>query len=172
MKKVLMMALALLISVAFVTTVFAQAKPEAKPAPAPAAAPAPEKAPAPAPEKKADKPAAEKAKPKAMKASGEVVKIDETEGVIVIKGKKGEEIYVIKDVKWKGYKNGKEVAAGDFVVVTAYDKDGKKVAKEVAKGKKPAAKKEAPKKEEAKPAPAPAPAPAAAPAPAPAPAKK
>ncbi len=45
MKKVLLVALVLLISVAFVSTVFAQAKPEAKPAEKPA--PAPEKAPAP-----------------------------------------------------------------------------------------------------------------------------
>ena len=46
MKKVLLVALVLLVSVAFVSTVFAQAKPETKPAEKPA--PAPEKAPAPA----------------------------------------------------------------------------------------------------------------------------
>ena len=60
MKKFFMLALALLISVAFVTSVFAQAKPEAKPADKPAAVAA-EKAPA--AEKaiqKAEKPATEK----------------------------------------------------------------------------------------------------------------
>jgi Na+-transporting methylmalonyl-CoA/oxaloacetate decarboxylase gamma subunit len=64
MKKVLMVVFVLLISVAFVSTVFAQAKPEAKPsekpAHAPEKAPAPEKAAAP---EKAEK-AAEAPKPK------------------------------------------------------------------------------------------------------------
>jgi len=54
MKKVLMVGLALLVSVAFVTAVFAQApaKPAEKPAAAPEKAPAPAPK-APAPEKKA-----------------------------------------------------------------------------------------------------------------------
>jgi len=60
MKKAFMLVLALLISVAFVTTVFAQPKTEAKPADKPAAV-APEKAPAgDKAVEKADKPAAEK----------------------------------------------------------------------------------------------------------------
>jgi hypothetical protein len=155
MKKALMIVCALFISAAFITGVFAQPKPADKPAAAPEkAAPAPEKA-------KADKPA----KAKAMKASGEVVKIDATEKVIVIKGKKGEEIYDIKDVKWKVYKGAEEVKAGDVVVVTYMDKDGKKAAAVVAKSKKAPAKKAVP---EAKPAPAPEKAPAAKPAEAPA----
>ena len=66
MKKVLMVGLALLVSVAFVTAVFAQApaKPAEKPAAAPEKAPAPAPK-APAPEKKAPaekKEAAPKAK--------------------------------------------------------------------------------------------------------------
>ena len=56
MKKFFMLALALLISVAFVTSVFAQAKPEAKPADKPPAVAA-EKAPAPEKAMKAEKPA-------------------------------------------------------------------------------------------------------------------
>jgi len=115
MKKVVMIGLTVLISVAFVTAVFAQA---------------------PAPEKKA----------KAQKFTGEVVKVDEA--VIVVKTKMGEETFEIKDAKWVGYKDGKEVKAGNVVDVTAVDMQGKKVAKSVAKGKKPAAEK----------APAPAPA--------------
>ena len=159
MKKVLMIALTVLISVAFVTTVFAQAPKAAAPD-----KPVAEKA-APV---KADKPA----KAKAMKAAGEVVKISEEEGIIVVKDKKGDDvIYDIKDVKWKVYKNAKEVKAGEVVVISYIDKDGKKVAKVVGKSKsvKKAAKKEAPKAD--KPA-APAPAATPAPAPAPAPAKK
>jgi len=172
MKKVFMVALAVLISAAFVTSVFAQA-PAAKPA-APAA-PAAEKpaAPAekaPAPEKKAEK---KEAAPKAKthQYTGVVVKVDES--VIVVKGKKGEAVYDIKDVKWVGYKDGKEVAAGDTVIVKGVDMDGKKVAKSVAKKgkaaeKKPAAEKKAPEKKEAPKADAPKAAPAPAPAPAPA----
>ena len=166
MKKVLMMALALLISVAFVTTVFAQAKPEAKPAPAPAAAP--EKAPAPAPEKKADKPEKKEA-PKAKSFKGEFVSMDAAAKTIVAKGEKGDMTFDVAGVKKMA-----EFKAGDKIMVSYMEKDGKMVAKKVVKqaAKKEAPKKEAPKKEEAKPAPAPAPAPAAAPAPAPAPAKK
>ncbi|MCX5815144.1 MAG: hypothetical protein NTX75_02730 [Proteobacteria bacterium] len=159
MKKALMFVLAIIISVAFVTTVFAQA---------PAAAP--------------DKPAAEKAAPvkadkpakaKAMKATGEVVKISEEEGIVVVKGKDGDVIYDIKDVKWKAYKNAKEVKAGEIVVISYIDKDGKKVAKVISKSVKKDKKAAAPKAED-KPAAASAPTPAAAPtpAPAPAPAKK
>jgi len=174
MKKVFMVVLAVLISTAFVTSVFAQA-PAAKPAAtdkpaaaAPAEKPAAPAEKAPAPEKKAEK--KEAAKPaKTHQYTGVVVKVDDS--VIVVKGKKGEAVYDIKDVKWVGYKDGKEVAAGDTVIVKGVEMDGKKVAKSVAKKdkkaaeKKPAAeKKEAPKAEPAKPAEKPA-------APAPAPAK-
>jgi hypothetical protein len=147
MKKALMLVLALVISVAFVTTVFAQAAKEAAPA-----------APATAPAKAPEKPATDKA-PKAKKAVGEVVKISEEEGIIVVKGKKGEDAYDIKDVKWKVYKNGKEVKAGEIVAVSYLDKDGKKVATVVAKV--PPKKKAAPAEKKAD-----APAPPAAPAPA------
>jgi hypothetical protein len=64
MKKVLMIALAVLISVAFVTTVFAQEKKAEKPA---AAAPAP--TPAKAPEKAKEE--AKKEAPKAQEFKGE-----------------------------------------------------------------------------------------------------
>jgi hypothetical protein len=151
MKKALMVALALLISVAFVTTVFAQAKPEAKPAPA-----ASEKAPAPAPEKKAEK--AEKKEPaaKAKTFKGEFVSADAAAKTIVAKGEKGDMTFDVAGVKKMA-----EFKAGDKIMVSYTEKDGKMVAKSVAASKaKKEAKKEAPKKEEAKPAPAPAPAPA------------
>ena len=123
MKKVLMVAFALLISVAFVTTVFAQAKPEAKPAPAPAAAP--EKAPA--PEKKAEK--AEK--PKAEKAKsfkGEFVSMDAAAKTIVAKGEKGDMTFDVAGVKKMA-----EFKAGDKIMVSYMEKDGKMVAKTVVK---------------------------------------
>jgi len=156
MKKVLMVVLAVLISVAFVTTVFAQAKPEAKQADKPATAP--EKAPA--PEKKADKPE-KKAAPKAKTFKGEFVSMDAAAKTIVAKDAKGEMTFDVA-----GVKKIAEFKAGDKVMVSYMEKDGKMVAKTVAKqaAKKEAAKKEEAKKEEPKPA--------ATPAPAPAPAKK
>jgi len=104
-----------------------------------------------------------------MKAKGEVVKISEEEGIIVVKGKDGDVAYDIKDVKWAVYKDAKEVKAGEVVVISYIDKDGKKVAKVVSKSVK-TVKKAAPKAEDKpaaatdKPAATPAPAPAAAPA--------
>jgi hypothetical protein len=159
MKKVLLIAFALLMSAALVTTVFAQAKPEAKPADKPATAP--EKAPAPAPEKKADKPE-QKAAPKAKSFKGEFVSMDATAKTIVAKDGKGEMTFDVSGVKKLA-----ELKAGDKIMVSYMEKDGKMAAKSVVKQaakkeapKKDEAKKEAPKKEEPKPAPAPEPAPA------------
>jgi hypothetical protein len=153
MKKVAMIGLTLLISVAFVTAVFAQAP--AKPAEKPAAAP--EKAPA--PEKKA---AAEKkeAAPKAkvQQYTGEVAKMDMAGKSIVVKGKKGDMNFDVANAKMKG-----EPKEGDKVVVKYTEKDGKMVASSVTKAaaeKKPVEKKSAAEKPAAKPAPAPAAAPA------------
>jgi Cu/Ag efflux protein CusF len=149
MKKALMFALAILISVAFVTTVFAQAKPEAKPADKPAAV-APEKAPA--PEKKAEAAAPEKKaakKPATKTFKGEFVSMDDVAKTIVAKDKKGEMTFDVSAVK-----KMPEFKAGDKIIVVYSEVDGKMVAKKVAKAAKkaPKAKKEAPKKEEAKPA--------------------
>ena len=88
--------------------------------------------------------------------------MDAAAKTIVAKGEKGDMTFDVAGVKKMA-----EFKAGDKIMVSYMEKDGKMVAKKVVKQ---AAKKEAPKKEEAKPAPAPAPAPAAAPAPAPAPA--
>jgi hypothetical protein len=100
-------------------------------------------APAAPAEKKAAEPAKAEKKVKTKKATGEVVKVDEVQGIIVVKGKKGEDAYLIKDVEWKVYKGAKEVASGDKVSITYIEQDGKKVAKTVAK-------KSAPKKSEKK----------------------
>ena len=158
MKKVFMVALAVLISAAFVTSGFAQA-PAAKPAtdkPAAAApAPAPEKAvPAPAPEKKGT------TKAKVHQYTGEVTAMDMAAKTLAVKGKKGDMTFDVTDAKMKS-----EPKAGDKVMVKYTEKDGKMVASSVAMapGKnapaKPAAEKPAAKPAAEK-APAPAPAPA------------
>jgi ribosomal 50S subunit-recycling heat shock protein len=164
MKKALTIVLALLISVAFVTTVFAQAEKKAA-APAPAAAP--EKA------KVADKaPAPEKAKvekkapaAKVHQFTGEVTAVDAAAKTITVKGKKADMTFDVS-----GVKGAEDIKVGDKVVVKYTEKDGKMVAKSV---KKAAAKKAAAPKAEKKEAPKAEPkaAPKAAPAPAPAPAK-
>jgi Cu/Ag efflux protein CusF len=129
MKRVLMMALLLLTSIAFVTTVFAQTKPEAK------TAAAPEKAPA--PKKKAEK--AEKAKT----FKGDFVSMDAASKTIVAKDAKGEMTFDVA-----GVKKMSELKAGEKIMVSYSEKDSKMVAKIVVKQ---ASKKESPKKEEAKP---------------------
>lgn len=175
MKKVLLVAFVLLISVAFVSTVFAQAKPEVKPAekpaPAPEKAPTPEKAPAP---EKAEKAKEEAPKPK-PKPAGFVGKIEKIDGkTMTVKSKKEAIGFDVSKPAFKGYKAMGDVKVGDTVVVK-YTKDGvmitkvagakaEKPAKEKPKAEKKAEKKEAPKKEEPKAAPAPEKKPAEAPA--------
>ncbi len=100
-----------------------------------------------------DKPAKITKQAKGKKGfAGEVVKVDIAENIIVVKGKKGEETFDIKDVKWKIYKGADEVKAGDFVVISSMDAEGKKIAKRIMKGKRPIEKKAKIKKDEAKPA--------------------
>jgi hypothetical protein len=141
--------LAVLISVAFVTTVFAQEKKDAKPA-------AEKAAPAAKAEVKKEAP-----KAKAQTFKGEFVSFDEKAKTFVAKGEKGEMTFDVTAIK-----KMPKAAAGDAATVVYTEKDGKMVAKSVkiAKAKKAAEKKEAPKKEavkkDEKPAAAPAPAPA------------
>ena len=174
MKKVLMVVFVLLIGVAFVSSVFAQAKPEAKPAEKPAAAPekapAPENAPAP---EKAEK-AADAPKPK-PKPAGFVGKINAIDGkTMTVKSNKEAIGFDVSKATFKGYKAIGDVKVGD-TVAAKYTKDGvmitkikgapaAKAEKKAEKPAKKAAKKEAPKKEEPKPAPAPEKKPAEAPA--------
>lgn len=144
MKKVLLVAFVLLISVAFVTTVFAQVKPEAKPAEKPA--PAPEKAPAPAPEKAKEAP-----KPK---PAGFVGKVEVVDGkMMMVKSKKETVGFDVSKPSFKGYKAIGDVKVGD-TVAAKHTKDGVMITKIAgAKPEKPA--KEKPKAEK-KPAEAPA----------------
>lgn len=163
MKKILTVLLAILVSVAFVSAVFAQAeKAKAPEKPAAEKAKAPEK---PAAEKAAapEKPAAEKpAKPKVKQFTGEVAKVDAS--TLVVKGKKEEKTFDVSGVK--GFKP-EDFKEGDKVVVKYTEKEGKLVASSVKKAAPP--KKEAPKKEEKPAAEKPA---AEKPAEKPAPAKK
>jgi len=164
MRKAFMVILLLLISTAFVTTMFAQPNPEAKPtaqptAVAPGKAPAPEKAPAP------QKKTTPSARVKLFK--GEFVAMDGAAKTIVAKNARGEVTFDVSGVKKMA-----ELVAGDRIMIAYGEKDGKMGARTVAKKaarKAPvrADKKEMPTKEEAKPAtdkPA-APAPSTVPAP-------
>ena len=140
MKKALMIVLAILISVAFVTTVLAQDK----------KAPAPTDKPAVA----TDKPVKDKAVDKAKKAGakkfeGEFVSKDDAAKTVVVKGETEMTFDVAKA------KMGKKVAAGDKVVVVYAEKDGKNIAKSVTKAgaaKKKVEEKKAEKKAVEKPA--------------------
>jgi hypothetical protein len=146
MKKPLLIVLAVLISVAFVTTVFAQEKKVEKPAAA---------APAKAPEKA--KVEAKKEAPKVQEFKGDFVSADAKVKTFVAKDDKGEVTFDVKKIA--------KFAAGDKIVVKYTEKDGKKVASSVKKApkeKKVEAKKDAPaagkKAEPKKDAPAAAPA--------------
>jgi translation initiation factor IF-2 len=156
MKRTLVVMVALLAMVAFVSGVMAQA-PATTEKPA---APAVEKA-APAPAPAQPKPAAEKPKtekPKALKFSGAVAGY-EAGKMIKVKGSKDKEMTfdVTGDTKMKG-----EVKEGAKVTVN-YKKDGAKMVATsitVSAEKKPPKKEKAPEKAAEKaPAPAPAPAP-------------
>jgi len=135
MKKVLMIVLAVLISVAFVTTVFAQTTTDK--AATKAAGPAAEKA-----VKAAEK---KEAKPKVHQFSGEVTAIDTAAKTLSVKGKKDEKVFDIADAKMKA-----EPKTGDKVLVKYTEKDGKNVASSVTVAKKAAVKKDVVKKDAVK----------------------
>jgi hypothetical protein len=148
MKKALLIVLAVLISVAFVTTVFAQEKKAEPKKDAPAAAPAKAEA----------KVEAKKEAPKVQEFKGDFVSADAKAKTFVAKDDKGEVTFSVA-------KKIAKFAAGDKIIVKYTEKDGKKVASSVKKApaeKKVEAKKDAPaaekKVEPKKDAPAPAPA--------------
>ena len=152
-KKTLMIVLAVLLSIAFVSTTFAQQKP------APAsekATVAPEK-PAAAPEKaaKTEKPA--KAKDKGTFA-GEVTNVNAAEKTISVKDKRGEVTLDVADAKYGKNLKMEDIKVGDKVVVKFETKGGKMTAMHINKAVKKATteKKEAKPEEKAVPAPAPA----------------
>jgi Cu/Ag efflux protein CusF len=126
MKKALLIALTLLVSVAFVTAVFAQ-PPAGKPA-----AVAPQKAHASAPEKKpvVERKAPEKkgAKGKTHQYSGDVTTVDTAAKSIVVKSKKDEMSFDVGMARMKG-----DVKEGDKVTVKYTKKEGKMMASSVTK---------------------------------------
>lgn len=113
MKKVLMFAFAMLISVAFVTSVFAQTQPaddKNLPGKGPAGS-------APA------KPGPKVEKVKGTKYAGNVTKVDG--GMVTVKGKKDEKTFDVGAAKFKGYKDAAGIKVGDKVGVI-YNMDGDK----------------------------------------------
>jgi hypothetical protein len=128
MKRIFMVFLALFISVAFVSVVFAQAKPEAKPA---------AEKPMGAPEKPEGAPAPEKPKPKPKPKGvflGDVTSIDAAAKMFTVKshsgtpGEIGDVTFDLTNAKLKGYKGIEDIKAGDKVSVK-YRKDGVSVDK-------------------------------------------
>ena len=111
MKKASMITLALLISFAFVTTVFAQEKKTGE-----KAAPA-----------KAEKAAM------GMKFAGKVVSIDAATKTFVAKDRNGEKNFDAANAKFAQGITFEDIKAGDKVAVKYKEKDGKNVASAVAK---------------------------------------
>jgi hypothetical protein len=118
MKKALLLVLAFVVSIAFVTAAGAQAP-----------AGSPEKpAVADTKEVKAETPKADK-----MRARGEVVSVDATAKTMVVKGKKGEMTFDVAGAKFGKKYALEDAKAGDKVVVSYKEIDGKMVAKYVGK---------------------------------------
>ena len=117
MKKVLMMALTVVISVAFVTVVFGQAPAgtsEQKTTTTTTTT---------TPEKKVTTTTTETTKSKAMWFRGRVTAMDTTAKMMTVKGKKGDMTFDVSNAKMKG-----EPKAGDWVRVKYTEKDGKMMA--------------------------------------------
>ena len=129
-QKLLTAALILLITIAFVSTGFAQPKATSE------KAPSPEKAPA--PKKQAAKPNAD-----APGFVGKVVMVDAT--MITVKGKKATVTFDTRNPKLKGYKAIGDVMVGD-TVVAKYTKNGVMIT-QIARAKAEKQAKETPKTE-------------------------
>ena len=123
MKKAVLVALTLIISVAFTTGVFAQATSEPRKDTAPSTAPM-------------------GPKPKAMEYVGTIAMIDTMAKGMVVTGRKGEMTFDVSMAKWQPYKSMNEVKQGDSVTVRYMEKDGKMMASSVTKAKAPGVKQE------------------------------
>ena len=122
MKKVLMMALTVLISVAFVTAAFAQAPagtPEQKTTTTTTTK---------APDTKETK-TTKTTKSKAMIFTGEVTNMDTAAKIMTVKGKKGDMTFDVSGAKMKG-----EAKSGDKVTVKYVEKEGKMMTSSVTMG--------------------------------------
>jgi hypothetical protein len=118
MKKALLVGLAVLISVAFMPTVFAQTT-ETKETITTTTT---------TPEKKET--VTKTTRTQHMKFTGKVTNMDMSEKMMTVKGKKSEMIFDVSSAKMKG-----EVKAGDMVTVKYREKDGKMMASSVTRGK-------------------------------------
>ena len=121
MKKALLAGLAVFISIAFVTNVFAQ-MPEKKETTTTTTTTT-------TPEKKQTTTTTTKSK--GMKFTGEVTNMDMAGKMLTVKGKKGDMTFDVSNAKMKG-----EVKTGDRVTVKYMEKDGKMMASWVDMGKK------------------------------------
>jgi len=172
MKKVLMMVLTVLISVAFVTVVFAQAPAGTSEKKTTTTTTTPEKketttttpekkeTTTTTPEKKETTTTTEttKGKGKRHEYRGEVVSMDAAAKTLVVKGKKGDMTFDVSSAKMKGYKSMDGMKAGDKVGVKFVEKDGTKVATAIWKssGKRAHMPKSSEKPTDTVPTPAPA----------------
>ena len=162
MKKVLMMVLTVLISVAFVTVVFAQAPAGTSEKKTTTTTTTPETTTTTTatPEKKETTTTTEttKGKGKRHEYRGEVVSMDAAAKTLVVKGKKGDMTFDVSSAKMKGYKSMDGMKAGDKVGVKFVEKDGTKVATAIWKssGKRAHMPKSSEKPTDTVPTPAPA----------------
>ena len=118
MKKALLVGLAVLISVAFMTTVFAQTTEKKETITTTTTTP----------EKKET--VTKTTRTKHMMFTGKVTNMDMAEKMMTVKGRKGEMTFDVSSAKMKG-----EAKAGDMVTVKYREKDGKMMASSVTRGK-------------------------------------
>jgi len=118
MKKALLVGLAVLISVAFMTTVFAQTTEKKETTTTTTTTP----------EKKEI--VTKTTRTKDMMFTGKVTNMDMAEKMMTVKGKKAEMTFDVSGAKMKG-----EAKAGDMVTVKYREKDGKMMASSVTRGK-------------------------------------
>lgn len=118
MKKALLVGLAVLISVAFMTTVFAQTTEKKETITTTTTTP----------EKKET--VTKTTRTKHMMFKGKVTNMDMAEKMMTVKDRKGEMTFDVSSAKMRG-----EAKAGDMVTVKYREKDGKMMASSVTRGK-------------------------------------
>lgn len=117
MKKVLTMALAVLISVAFVSVTFAQAPEKTETTTTTTKTPF---------KKETTTTTTKTTKSKHMEFTGKVMNMDTAENMMTVQGKKGDMTFDVSTATMKG-----EAKVGDNVLVKYIEKDGKMVASSV-----------------------------------------
>jgi hypothetical protein len=131
MKKALLVGLAVLISVAFMTTVFAQTTEKKETTTTTTTTPEKKETittTTTTPEKKET--VTKTTRTNAMMFAGKVTNMDMAEKMMTVKGKKGEMTFDVSGAKMMG-----EAKAGDMVTVKYREKGGKMMASSVTRGK-------------------------------------